>query len=136
MMQAPSISRTTPLDKPSRFFDQRVRVHQETGIRYHWAFLAKSHIFCQKVPPITDGSTCSYGCIYCCTEQRGSVPVLGNVNSFMEHLRTHDGSHMRGHIKAPDQELLKRTKCIMGRTARDWEEFDINIPPFVAEVQG
>ncbi|PGH10736.1 hypothetical protein AJ79_05327 [Helicocarpus griseus UAMH5409] len=136
IMHSPSFSRTTPLDQPSRSFDHRVKVHPGTGIRYRWAFLAKSHAFCKKVPPTTDGSTCSYGCIYCCAEQKGPAPIFGNVDAFMQHLRTHDGESLRGHKKAPQQELLNRTKCIMGRLAQDWEEFDINIPPVMAEVQG
>ncbi|EQL30528.1 hypothetical protein BDFG_06928 [Blastomyces dermatitidis ATCC 26199] len=135
-MHTPSFSRTTPLDQPSRSFDQRVQVHQGTGIRYRWAFLAKSHAYCKKVPPTTDGSTCSYGCIYCCSEQRGPAPIFGNVDTFMEHLRTHDGANIRGHKTRPEQELLNRTKCLMGRLAHDQEEFDINIPPVLAEVQG
>ncbi|PGG97607.1 hypothetical protein GX51_07239 [Blastomyces parvus] len=135
-MHTPSFSRTTPLDQPSRSFDQRVQMHQATGIRYRWAFLAKSHAYCKKVPPTTDGSTCSYGCIYCCSEQRGPAPIFGNVDTFMEHLRTHDGENIRGHQARPEQELLNRTKCLMGRLAHDLEEFDINIPPVFAEVQG
>ncbi|OAX82052.1 hypothetical protein ACJ72_03594 [Emergomyces africanus] len=131
----PSFSRTTPLDQPSRSFDHRVRVHQGTGIRYRWAFLAKSHAYCKKVPPTTDGSSCTYGCIYCCSEQRGPAPIFGNVNSFMEHLRTHDGTNIRGHKTLPEQELLNRTKCLVGRLANDWEEFDINIPPVLPEAQ-
>ncbi|KKZ64980.1 hypothetical protein EMCG_09125 [[Emmonsia] crescens] len=135
-MHAPSFSRTTPLDQPSRSFDHRVRVHQATGIRYRWAFLAKSHAYCKKVPLTTDGSTCSYGCIYCCSERRGPAPIFGNVDSFMEHLRIHDGANVQGHVAMPEQELLNRTKCLMERLAHDWEEFDINIPPVLAEVQG
>ncbi|OJD11934.1 hypothetical protein AJ78_07395 [Emergomyces pasteurianus Ep9510] len=134
-MHTPSFSRTTPVDQRSRSFDHRVRVHQQTGIRYRWAFLAKSHAYCKKVPPTTDGSLCSYGCIYCCSEQRGPAPIFGNVNSFMEHLRTHDGANIRGHKTLPEQELLNRTKCLVGRLANDWEEFDINIPPVFSEAQ-
>ncbi|OJD25632.1 hypothetical protein ACJ73_03004 [Blastomyces percursus] len=135
-MHTPRFSRTTPLDQPSRSFDQHVQVHQGTGIRYRWAFLAKSHAYCKKVPPTTDGSTCSYGCIYCCSEQRGPAPIFGDVDTFMEHLRIHDGANIRGHKARPEQELLNRTKCLMGRLAHDQEEFDINIPPILAEVQG
>ncbi|KLJ08811.1 hypothetical protein EMPG_15750 [Blastomyces silverae] len=135
-MHTPSFSRTTPLDQPSRSFDHRVQVHPGTGIRYRWAFLAKSHGYCKRVPPTTDGSTCSYGCIYCCSERRGPAPIFGNVDTFMEHLRTHDGAKIRGHSPRPEQELLNRTKCLMGRLAHDQEEFDINIPPILAEVQG
>ncbi|KAK2802902.1 hypothetical protein FQN51_004165 [Onygenales sp. PD_10] len=135
-MHAPSFSRTTPLDKPGRSFDHRVRVHAETGVRYRWAFLAKSHAFCRDVPKATDGSTCSYGCIYCCSERRGPAPVFGNIDTFMHHLRLHDGESIPGHMNAPAQDLLNRTKCIMGRMAQDYEEFDINIPPVSFEVQG
>ena len=57
----------------------------------------------------------------------------------MEHLQVHGGR--RGPDggapgKTPDQELLDRMGCVVGRYADRSEEFELNIPPALVEVEG
>lgn len=113
-------------DRSTWKFDQRVHVHQPTGIRYRWSFLAKSHIEWKRTlvhlhPETDDGSEASFGCIFCCVELRGPAPVFGDLASFMEHLWWHRGRDL-------PQTLLGRTPYIIGRRVEDWEDFDVNIP--------
>lgn len=103
-------------------YDNQVRVHEPTGIRYRWVFLAKSHFHCKRVPEKTDGSVGTFGCIFCCIERRGPAPAFGNLASFMEHLLQH--RRMAMGMEA----LLDRTRCIVGRVAGSSEDFDINLP--------
>ncbi|KAL1983284.1 hypothetical protein VTN96DRAFT_306 [Rasamsonia emersonii] len=103
-------------------YDNQVRVHEPTGIRYRWVFLAKSHFHCKRVPERTDGSVGTFGCIFCCAERRGPAPAFGNLASFMEHLLQH--RQMSPGLEA----LLDRTRCIVGRVAGNSEDFDINLP--------
>ncbi|EEP77958.1 predicted protein [Uncinocarpus reesii 1704] len=134
-------ARTTPLTgSSSQDFDQRVRLHGPTGIRYRWAFLAKSHVSVRVAPKSDDGTEGRFACIYCCVEQRGPAPMFADIDSFMQHLLIHAGS-LSGTIDArtqrvPPQELLDWTKCILGRVATEGEGFDINIPTPVAEIGG
>ena len=122
--------------KAEKTFDPRVRV-AENGIRYRWAFLAKSHVQCKSMPEgptAKDGSFGAFGCIFCCAEGAGrgwgtvgaggSAPTFGNIGSFMEHLQM----HMRAEA-TPGAEMQARAKCIVGRVAETGEEFDINLPP-------
>ncbi|PGH00301.1 hypothetical protein AJ80_09195 [Polytolypa hystricis UAMH7299] len=126
----PGFPRTVPAGEPGRSFDVTVRIHARTGIQYRWAFLAKSHIPSRDVPMNPDGTSGAFGCIYCVAADRGASPVFGDLDSFMTHLRSHDGSG-----RAPERELLDRTRCIMGRVAGKWEEFDLNVPREMAEVE-
>lgn len=103
-------------------YDDQVRIHRATGIRYRWVFLAKSHFHCKRMPEQTDGSVGTFGCIFCCAEQRRQAPAFGNLASFMEHLLQH-------RQMAPGMgPLLDRTRCIVGRVASISEDFDINLP--------
>jgi hypothetical protein len=118
-------------------FDLRIRYHASTGIRYRWSFLAKSHVNMRTLPKSTDGSEGIFMCIFCCAEKRTSTPVFGNVDLFMEHLQVHGGrpgSDGSSPAKIPDQDLLNRTKCVVGRLADQSEEFELNIPPIMLEV--
>ena len=122
--------------KAEKTFDSRVRV-AENGIRYRWAFLAKSHVQCKSLPEgptAKDGSFGAYGCMFCCAEgagrgwgtigSAGSAPTFGNIGSFMEHLQM----HMRTEA-SPGPEMQTRAKCVVGRVAETSEDFDINFPP-------
>ncbi|KAL1881596.1 hypothetical protein Plec18167_003193 [Paecilomyces lecythidis] len=110
--------------KSTRAYDNRVRIHQDTGIRYRWAFLAKSHIAMRRVPTGTDGSVGIFGCIFCCAERKAPSENFGNLSIFMHHLLQHR------HLVVPKREaLLDRTRCVLGRVAHQEEDFDINIPP-------
>jgi len=130
-------------NKPDKTFDQKIRM-SEGGIRYRWAFLAKSHVLCKTMQEgIRDGSFGTFGCIFCCTEGKArgwhtssttvtiaatstspGTPIFGNVQSFMDHLQMH-----RKEEGWPCPEMLGRAKCIVGRVAEVGEDFDINLPP-------
>ncbi|KAL2005136.1 hypothetical protein VTN00DRAFT_2986 [Thermoascus crustaceus] len=113
--------------RKTKTFDTRVRVHPPTGIRYRWAFLAKSHVstrrfLAMKTSSDKDGSAGTFGCIFCCAERRTAAPIFGNLASFMEHLLQH---RSMSSVEA----LLERTRCIVGRVAGNDEDFDVNLPP-------
>jgi hypothetical protein len=103
--------------------DGNVYTHPPTGVRYRWAFLAKSHVACKQpaalAPPTARGP---FGCIFCCAEKNTAAPVFEELDAFMAHL----GLHHRWMNAAA---LLERTRCVVGRVASEREEFDINIPP-------
>ncbi|KAI1942731.1 hypothetical protein LOZ66_001137 [Ophidiomyces ophidiicola] len=136
---AQGFARTTPLTgSSSKDFDQSVRLHSSSGVRYRWAFLAKSHIPIRSTLKRTDGTGGSFGCIYCCAEQQGPAPVFADIDTFMEHLKLHGGA-AGGTTEAqakrvPSQDLLNWTKCIIGRVAPEDEGFDLNIPKIVVEI--
>ena len=130
--------------KADKCFDPKIRV-SEGGIRYRWAFLAKSHVFSKSAPEgptARDGSFGAFGCIFCCAEGKGrgweisgmatpgsggalgGAPIFGNIGSFMEHLEMH-----RKPEGTPGVEMQGRVKCIVGRVAEPTEEFDLNLPP-------
>jgi hypothetical protein len=131
-----SVNMGSKKTKAEKTFDPRVRVAQN-GIRYRWAFLAKSHVQCKSMPEgptARDGSFGAFGCIFCCAEgagrgwgttgSGGHAPTFGNIGSFMDHLQM----HMRPEA-TPGAEMQTRTKCIVGRVAETGEDFDINLPP-------
>ncbi|KAL2001016.1 hypothetical protein VTN02DRAFT_2329 [Thermoascus thermophilus] len=123
----------------TKTFDIRVRVHPPTGIRYRWAFLAKSHLPTGRFlalkaktgpgsGPRNDGSAGSFGCIFCCAERRSAAPTFGHLDRFMEHLLLQHRS-MLSMPEAMVEALRARTRCVVGRVARDEEDFDVNLPP-------
>ncbi|OQD89530.1 hypothetical protein PENANT_c002G08711 [Penicillium antarcticum] len=108
-------------------FDDSVRVHGPTGIRYRWEFLAKSHVPCKRdsavvFSPVTPrGAFC---CMFCCVEVRGSTGGYGNLDTFMAHL----GKAHRSVGESALALLPTSTKCVFGRVAGDREYFDVNVP--------
>ncbi|KAJ6115388.1 hypothetical protein N7486_001166 [Penicillium sp. IBT 16267x] len=103
-------------------FDQKIYLHEATGIRYRWSFLAKSHLAYTRpgvsAPTHVNGT---FGCIFCCAELDVVAPTLNSLDEFMAHL----GEQHRSVYLA----LLERTRCVVGRDASVEEAFDINIPP-------
>jgi hypothetical protein len=114
--------------KSSWTYDNRVRTHAATGIRYRWSFLAKSHVYSRVIPESQDGSDGSFGCIFCCVQQRASAPIFGTLDSFMQHLLQHRESPSEMEL------LLYRVHYIVGRVAPLSEKFDVNIPPRLVEL--
>ncbi|ERF69596.1 hypothetical protein EPUS_01926 [Endocarpon pusillum Z07020] len=55
-----------------------------------------------------------------------SVPMFGNVQSFMQHLEMH-----RTEQGTPGVEMQGRMKCVVGRAADPGEDFDVNFLPLV-----
>ncbi|KAF2644765.1 hypothetical protein P280DRAFT_179519 [Massarina eburnea CBS 473.64] len=100
------------------------------GIRYRWAFLAKSHV--KQTTPSTkpigyqrkpgESSDCSFGCTICSVE-RSVSGIFGNVETLMNHIFM---EHVRpGRLSSS---TLKSVHCIIDRTARSDEDWDLNIP--------
>ena len=124
--------------KEEKVFDNRVRVSLGGGVRYRWVFLAKSHVTTKAIGEgVRDGSHGTFGCVFCAAEagSRGwdngsfgsGTPTFGNVESLMAHLEGHRGGERR-----PGPVMIEKTRCIVGRTAEDKENFDINLTPVVA----
>ncbi|KAJ6076099.1 hypothetical protein N7499_008080 [Penicillium canescens] len=107
-------------------FDDSVRVHSPTGIRYRWEFLAKSHVPCKRASALSFSPVAPRGafcCMFCCVEVRGSTGVYGNLDTFMAHL-----GEVHRFVGAGALALLPTsTKCVFGRVAGDGEYFDVNI---------
>lgn len=105
--------------------DGKVYTHPSTGVRYRWAFLAKSHVACKKPTASIPHHACGpFGCIFCCAQRNEPAPVFETLDGFMGHLRLH-------HRCMNAAALLERTRCVVGRVASEREEFDINIPPLL-----
>lgn len=98
----------------------------ESGIRYRWIFLAKSHV--KKKTPDSTHDECNYGCVICSVELK-VTSIFGNKETLFNHIHTH-ASEM-------SQTTMKQTRCIVGRTAGTDEDWDINVPLFadVSEVE-
>lgn len=90
------------------------------GIRYRWIFLAKSHAKKKSGGTVADKDECSYGCIFCCAEGRGTS-IYGNVQMLMNHI-------FLEHAKGMSEDVKEKTRCIVGRTAGPQEQWDINVP--------
>lgn len=111
--------------KATRSFDNNIR--RSNGIQYRWVFLAKSHVYVKDIPKASNGTLGTFGCIFCCAETR-QTPIFGNVKTLLEHLQLHREN-------VPGAELRDRTRCIVDRVAEPWEDFDINLPPRIVEVE-
>ncbi|KAF2432857.1 hypothetical protein EJ08DRAFT_658846 [Tothia fuscella] len=97
--------------------DTRVYTAQESGVKYRWVFLAKSHV--RKGHKVGD-STC-FGCIVCAAEGKGTS-IFGDVETLCKHLVAE-----HGRIEM-SEEMQKRNRCIVGRSPTPSEDFDFCIP--------
>jgi hypothetical protein len=108
-------------------FEDSVRTHKRTGVRYRFEFLAKSHVPCKRdsaahfSPNTPRGAFC---CVFCCAMAQGSTQVYGNLDTFMVHL-----AEKHWEVEGGTLAVLPSTKCVIGRVAHDSEYFDVNIPP-------
>ena len=105
--------------KKNMTVDPNVHV-SAVGIRYRWIFLAKSHAKKKSVATNTEKGECSYGCMFCCAEGRGTG-IYGNVQTLMNHI-------FLEHAKGITEDMKEKTRCVVGRTAGPQEQWDINIP--------
>jgi hypothetical protein len=108
-------------------FEESVRTHKASGIRYRFEFLAKSHVPCKRDPaahfaPNTPRGT--FCCVFCCAMAQGSTQVYGNLDIFMAHLAEHHWAVEKGTL-----DVLPSLRCVVGRLAPDSEYFDVNILP-------
>lgn len=128
---AEPFTRTVPNNgKLRHHFDQTIYSHP-CGVRYRWAFLAKSHV-CKKGDRWKGiHAKEAYACIFCCIANKAIPPVFEDLDMFIRHIRRHDGNLAEGHVEQPSHEALQYTKTIIGRAAGYDEEFDLNIPPRV-----
>ena len=101
-------------EKGDYVFDRTVRTSH--GVRYRWSFLAKSHVTQGRVK----NGIFNYRCMFCVLHSQ-QAPVLQKIDSLMQHISQHRTDHF-GEL------VLHRTCCIMGRIAKNDEEFDINFP--------
>jgi len=97
-------------------------IHRSCGVRYRWAFLAKSHIAMSKAK----NGIYDYRCVFCVFQGQES-PVFRKTKVLIEHVSSHRGQSL-------DDGILRRTNCIDLRQAADEEEFDINLTPADSEV--
>lgn len=95
---------------------ERVWKDEPLGLKWRWAFLAKSHVQQKQVK----GQQFAYQCIFC-TFATGKGAVYHSTRMYMEHVATHRGEM---------SEVLKyKTGCLNDRICNDEEEFDINLFP-------
>jgi len=87
------------------------------GIRFRWAFLAKSHVSQSKV----ESSIHTYKCVFCAYSGIDGPCVQGE-DSFLAHLASHLD------IEYGDA-ILNLTRCINDRYASASEDWDINLVP-------
>jgi hypothetical protein len=87
------------------------------GIRFRWAFLAKSHVAQSKV----ERATHTYKCIFC-SYSGIDGPCVQGEDAFLEHLAIHRN------INYGDA-MLNVTRCINDRYAHQSEDWDINLVP-------
>ncbi|KAJ5344314.1 uncharacterized protein N7506_002679 [Penicillium brevicompactum] len=105
-------------------FDETVRYHRASGVRYRSEFLAKSHVPCKRdatssFSPLTPRG--AFSCAFCAATI-GPGQVYGNLDTFMMHLGDSHWAVDRGTLA-----LLPSTRCVAGRVAGDSEYFDLNI---------
>ncbi|KAF2445155.1 hypothetical protein P171DRAFT_431899 [Karstenula rhodostoma CBS 690.94] len=121
-----SIPHPTKKNKKIAVLDTQIHT-SATGIRYRWAFLAKSHV---KKSNYSSGgrnsageeAECNFGCLICSVE--GTVTgIYGGVETLMEHIANE-------HVYAGNMNhmTMVRGKVVVGRTAGLEEEWDVNIP--------
>lgn len=135
--------------KVEKTYDTKVRV-AEGNIKYRWAFLAKSHVLNKGNASDARNSNDVYACYFCCAEggPKGwfddsvnahlatlstssdakssghTTPTFNGLDAFMKHLTTH---RLPG--RRPGLIVANEMNCIVGRTAHDSEDFDLNLPP-------
>lgn len=98
---------------------ERVWRDEKLGVRWRWAFLAKSHVQQKQAK----GQQYAYQCLFC-TFSTGKGGVYHGTRMYMQHVATH-----RGDIG----EVLKyKAGCINDHACEEDEEFDINLLPIEA----
>jgi len=95
--------------------------HASCGVRYRWLFLAKSHV--RAANPASKPGDYSYACILCAAQSRGDSSVTVHAN--LDLLLAHIVSKHKASMLTP--EVLRRTKCVVGRLAANDEDWDINL---------
>ena len=94
----------------------KVWTDEAKGLKFRWAFLAKSHVMQKKV----EGKQYAYQCLFC-TYAGEQGPVFQGTDCYLEHIAQHRGP--MGEV------LLYKAQCVNDRVCEDAEEFDINLFP-------
>ena len=106
----------TPSGVPAR------AVFYVEGIQYRAAWLLRSHAeWVEKRRPGKPWEG-RFRCLFCCAEGRRQPLLLGG-EQFLEHLQQHRWRQPHGAV------LLGRAAALVGRPARNTEQFDIVLPP-------
>ncbi|KAH7070191.1 hypothetical protein FB567DRAFT_215967 [Paraphoma chrysanthemicola] len=114
----------TKKNKEITIMDPRIYTSQ-SGVRYKWLFLAKSHV--RKRASDSHADECNYGCVLCSLEDRVSS-IYGGVETLMNHIAL-------CHVADMSENTRRKARCIIGRMpGKDETEWDINIPVF-AQVE-
>ena len=107
--------RLVVMDKKNSKYDMRV-FRLVDGIQFRWEFMFKSHMY--QGANLPDPTHATYGCIFCCSEGKGTPTFVG-IEKFMIHLIEHRDP-------LPTGEVLYRMNCLVGRQAGTEDDFDIN----------
>jgi hypothetical protein len=114
-----SATHPTKKNKQITIIDPRIAT-SESGVRYTWVFLAKSHV---KKKSNDNSADNNFGCVICSVDGHVSS-VYGGVETLMNHIA-------QSHAGDMSETTRKKVKCIIGREAgpsdADWE---LNIPIF------
>lgn len=102
--------------------DPAICHHPKTGMRFRWAFLAKSHFTCTAVDkgsgilPFSQ----TFGCLFC-MEDGSPSGRLNGVDELMTHVLRYHSDHMPMNVR-------RERNVLSGCVGRSEDDFDINIP--------
>jgi hypothetical protein len=101
-------------------FEPQVYTHEPTGLKYRYAFLAKSHV------PKRQDSKPMYGCVFCVDMGR-STGVYGMVDMLMEHIHQ---AHVEDGEEGLHLEIALKNRCVTGKAdvGEDDLSWDFFIP--------
>ncbi|KAJ5915684.1 hypothetical protein N7466_011617 [Penicillium verhagenii] len=105
-------------------YDDKVFLDKNTGIRFRWLFLAKSHMVTRSPNRGALGQYQGpFGCVFCPRERNTPTVPFGTLDDLLQHIGA-------THRSLEPLVALQMTQCILGRVADPEEAFDINIPSF------
>jgi hypothetical protein len=91
----------------------------ESGVKYKWIFLAKSHV--KKKAGDSQAEESNYGCMFCSLMDEVSS-VYGGVETLMNHIKTVHG------VKRMSEGVKKKAKAVVGRMPEKGDEWDVCVP--------
>ena len=94
----------------------KVWTDESKGLKFRWAFLAKSHVMQKKV----EDKQYAFQCLFC-TYAGEKTPAFQGTDCYLEHVAQHRGP--MGEV------LLYKAQCVNDRVCEDSEEFDVNLFP-------
>lgn len=94
----------------------KVWTDESKGLKFRWAFLAKSHVMQKKA----EDKQYAFQCLFCAYAGEPAQAFQG-TDCYLEHVAQHRGR--MGEV------LLYKAQCVNDRVCEDGEEFDINLFP-------